>query len=156
VNWPGCKGNNAEGRSQAQSLLFFVRYFTVSIHYLTKEELLDLHVYAVSRFGGQMGIASQDRLHNVLNAPRQEMFGAELYGDVCSKAAVMIYLLLKSHPFVGGNEVTALMALLRFLALNGVSLKPDIGDGDLIWLFASLQQARLDKEGLEQWLREAT
>jgi death-on-curing protein len=68
----------------------------------------------------------------------------------------MIYLLLKSHPFVGGNEVTALLTLLRFLAINGVSLKADIGDGDLIWLFASLHNATLDKEGLEQWLREAT
>ena len=51
------------------------------MNYLTKDELLDLHIYAVSPYGGRMGIASQDRLTTVLEAPRQIMFGTELYPD---------------------------------------------------------------------------
>jgi len=125
------------------------------VNYLTKDDLLDLHAFTVERYGGLMGIKSQDRLQSVLNAPRQEMFGAELYPDVCSKAAVLVYMLVKSHPFMGANEATALLALLRFLDLNGAALRPEVGEAELAWLFRALTHSDLDKEGLEQWLRDS-
>jgi death-on-curing protein len=125
------------------------------MNYLTKDELLDLHAFAVERYGGLMGIKSQDRLQTVLAAPRQEMFGSELYPDVCSKAAVLVYLLVKSHPFMGANEATALLAMLRFLELNGAALKADIGAAELAWVFRALTHSDIDKEGLEQWLRDS-
>jgi death-on-curing protein len=125
------------------------------MNYLTKEELLDLHAFAIERYGGLLGIKSQDRLQTVLSAPHQEMFGAELYPDVCSKAAVLVYLLVKSHPFLGANEATALLVMLRFLELNGVALKPEIGAAELAWVFRALSHSDLDKEGLEQWLRDS-
>jgi death-on-curing protein len=125
------------------------------VNYLSKEDLLDLHAFAVEQYGGLLGIKSQDRLQTVLSAPRQEMFGAELYPDVVSKGAVMVYLLVKSHPFLGANEATALLALLRFLDLNGAALKPEIGAGELAWVFRALGNSDMDKEGLEQWLRDS-
>ena len=123
------------------------------MNYLSKEDVLDLHAYVVTRYGGLLGIQSQDRLHTALNAPTQTMFGAELYPDMPSKAAAMTYLLVKSRPFLGGNEGTALMALLRFLAINGVELHPEIGPDELFGLIRSLNHSELDKEGLEDWLR---
>ena len=126
------------------------------MNYLTKEDVLDLHAYVVTRYGGLLGIQSQDRLHTALNAPLQTMFGAELYPDVPSKAAAMTYLLVKSRPFLGGNEGTALMALLRFLEINGVELDDDVGSEDLFLLMRSLNHSDTDKEGLEAWLREHT
>ncbi|MCU0492078.1 MAG: type II toxin-antitoxin system death-on-curing family toxin [Chloroflexaceae bacterium] len=125
------------------------------MHYLTKEDLLDLHAYVVTRYGGRLGIGSQDRLNTALHAPRQEMFGTELYPDVCSKAAVLTYLLLKNRPFVGGNEMTGLMALLRFLEINGAYLRPDIGPSELVWLVRGINNSDMDKAGLENWLRDA-
>lgn len=125
------------------------------VAYLTREELLDLHAFAVEQYGGLLGIKSQDRLQTVLSAPRQELFGTELYPDVCSKGAVTAYLLVKSHPFMGANEATALLALLRFLELNGVALKPEIGAGELAWVFKAIGGSTMDKEGLEQWLRDS-
>jgi death-on-curing protein len=126
-----------------------------TVSYLSKEELLDLHAFAVEQYGGLLGIKSQDRLQTVLNAPRQEMFGGELYPDLPSKAAAMVYLMVKSHPFMGANEATALLALLRFLGLNGAGLKPEIGAGELAWIFRALNHSDLDREGLEQWLRDS-
>ncbi|PDV96998.1 type II toxin-antitoxin system death-on-curing family toxin [Candidatus Chloroploca asiatica] len=125
------------------------------IHYLTKDDLLDLHAYAVERYGGLLGIKSQDRLQTVLSAPQQEMFGAELYPDLCSKAAVLVYMLVKSHPFVGANDATALLVLLRFLEINGAALQAAIGAAELAWIFRALNHSDLDKAGLEQWLRES-
>lgn len=125
------------------------------MNYLTKEELLDLHAFAVEQYGGLLGIKSQDRLQSILNAPHQKMFGAELYPDACSKAAIQIYLLIKSHPFMGGNETTALLVLLRFLTINGAALRPTIRDSELAWVFRAIGNSDLDKEGFEQWLRDS-
>jgi len=66
------------------------------MNYLTKAELLDLHAYMLERYGGRMGIASLDRLTHVLDAPRQVMFGVELYPDLPSKAAALTFLIILS------------------------------------------------------------
>jgi death on curing protein len=125
------------------------------MHYLTRDELLDLHAYAVERYGGLLGIKSQDRLQMALSAPRQEMFGAELYPDIWSKTAVVVYLLVKSHPFLGANETTALLALLRMLDLNDAALRPEVSPGELAFVFRALNHSDMDKAGLEQWLRDS-
>lgn len=125
------------------------------MNYLTKEDLLDLHAFAVEQYGGLLGIKSQDQLQNVLNTPRQKLFGAELHPDLCSKGAAMVYLIVKSHPFLGANDPTALLALLRFLDLNGVALKPEVGPGELAWVFRALNHSDIDKAGLELWLRDS-
>jgi death-on-curing protein len=124
------------------------------MNYLSKNELLDLHAYALIRYGGRLGIASQDRLTSAVDTPRQILFETELYPDLPSKAAVLTFLLLKNRPFLGGNEAAALFALLRFLALNGAALRDDISDTELLWLIRSVNQSDLNKEGLEHWLRE--
>jgi len=124
------------------------------MNYLTKDELLDLHAYVVTRYSGRLGIASQDRLTSAIEAPRQVLFETELYPDLPSKAAALAFLLLKNRPFVGANETTALMALLRFLSINGAMLRPDLGDAELLWLIRAVNHSDLDKEGLEIWLRD--
>jgi death-on-curing protein len=124
------------------------------MEYLTREDLLDLHAYIVMRYGGLMGIKSQDRLTTALHAPHQAMFGAELYPDVYSKAAALAYFIIKNHPFVSGNDGTALIAMMRFLQINGLQLRPDIGTGELIWLIRALNHSDISREGLEHWLRE--
>ena len=124
------------------------------MHYLTKDELLDLHAYVVTRYGGRLGIASQDRLTSAIEAPRQVLFETELYPDLPSKAAALTFLLLKNRPFLGANEATALFVLLRFLALNGAVLRDDVGDAELIWLARAVNTSDLNKVGLEDWLRD--
>jgi death-on-curing protein len=124
------------------------------MRYLTKDELLDLHAYILTRYGGHLGISSQDRLTSAVEAPRQVLFETELYPDLPSKAAALAFLLLKSRPFLGANEATALLALLRFLAINNAALRDDIADEDLLRLVRSVNRSELTKEGLESWLRD--
>lgn len=126
------------------------------MRYLTKQDLLDLHALAIERYGGRMGVASQDGLGRAADAPRQAMFGAELYPDVPSKASALVFLLIKSRPFLGANETTALLALLRFLDINGVALDAAVSDAELLWLVRSINQADIDRDGLEAWLRQNT
>ncbi len=98
------------------------------MHYLTKDDVLDLHTYAVLRYGGRLGIASHDRLMSVVTAPRQVLFESELYPDLPSKAAALMFLMIKSRPFVSANEATALLCMLRFLTLNNASLHHDVAE----------------------------
>ena len=125
------------------------------MNYLSQDDILDLHAFAVEHYGGLMGIKSYDRLQQVLTAPSQSMFGAELYPDLPSKAAVLVYLIVKHRPFVGGNEATALLVLLRFLAINGLRLRPETSDSEIFFIFRALNHSDLDKDGLERWLRES-
>lgn len=124
------------------------------MNYLTQQDVLDLHAFVIMRYGGLMGVKSHDRLKTALNAPRQQMFGAELYPDVCSKAAALGYIIIKSHPFLSGNELTALLAMLRLLEINGLRLRADIGHGELIRLIRALNHSDMSREGLDGWLRD--
>ena len=123
------------------------------MHYLTCDNLLDLHTFAVERYGGRLGIRSQDRLLQTLAAPQQVMFEAELYPDLASKAAILGFMILKNRPFNGGNEATALLAMLRMLAANGHSID-DIFPHKLALVLQSVLHSELDQDGLASWLRD--
>ena len=123
------------------------------MHYLTHDDILDLHTLAVERFGGRLGIKSQDKLQSVISAPQQIIFGAELYADIASKAAVIGFQMLKNRPFLSGNEATALLAVLRFLHINDVALNPSIVD-ELADKLHAVLRSHLDRDGLALWLRD--
>ncbi len=123
------------------------------MNYLTQNDILDLHTLAIERYGGRLGIKSQDKLQGVIAAPQQIFFGAELYSDVASKAAVIGFQMLKNRPFLAGNEATALLAVLRFLALNDVALNPRMAEEVADQLHAVLR-SNLDRDGLADWLRD--
>lgn len=123
------------------------------MNYLTADNILDLHTIAVERFGGRLGIKSQDKLQSVVTAPQQVFFGAELYTDTASKAAVMGFQMLKNRPFLAGNEATALLAVLRFLHINDVTLNTEFAQ-ELADKLQAVLRSHLDRGGLTEWLRE--
>jgi death-on-curing protein len=125
----------------------------MTMNYLTQDDLLDLHTFAIQRFGGRMGIKSYDQLMSIVAAPQQIMFDEEVYPDLASKVAVIGFRLLKNRPFIAGNEVTALLALLRLLQINGATLA-DATPEDLATQLRAVLNSQLDHGGLTLWLRE--
>ncbi len=123
------------------------------MNYLERDEVLDLHTFAIEHFGGRLGIRSQDTLLSAVHAPQQVMFSEELYPDLASKAAALSFQILKNRPFVDGNEATALLALLRFLTINGATLG-DTPSQALAETMDAVLHSRLDREGLTKWLSE--
>lgn len=124
-----------------------------AMNYLSLNDLLDLHTFAVERYGGRLGIKSQDQLQGAIQAPRQIIFGEELYPDLAGKAAVLAFPILKNRPFIAGNEATALLAILRMLAINDASLG-DTPVEDLADELRAVLDSRQDRDGLAAWLRE--
>ena len=123
------------------------------MNYLTRDDILDLHTFVIQRYGGRLGIKSQDKLVSAVSAPLQVLFGEEVYVDVASKAAVLGFQLLKNRPFVEGNEMTALLAVLRFLDINDVTVTDTLTDA-IARQFQAVQRSECSRDTLTGWLRD--
>jgi death-on-curing protein len=123
------------------------------MNYLIRDDILDLHTFVIERYGGRLGIKSQDKLVSAVNAPQQVLFGEEVYGDIAGKAAVLGFQLLKSRPFVEGNELTALLAVLRFLDINDVSLTESLTE-QIANQLQAVQRSECNRDALTIWFRD--
>jgi len=123
------------------------------MNYLTRDDILDLHTFVIERYGGRLGIKSQDKLVSAVNAPQQVLFGEEVYADIASKAAVLGFQLLKNRPFVEGNELTALLSVLRFLDTNEVGITEILAE-EIANQLQAVQRSECTRDSLTAWLRD--
>lgn len=122
------------------------------MRYLTIDEIFAMHDRAIREYGGSPELMNLGHLEATLAAPRQAMFGEELYPDVLSKAAILFYLLIKNHPFLDGNKRTAFLALMRFLNINGYTLNAT--NDELYQFTIDVASSVLIKEEVEVWIRD--
>lgn len=64
-------------------------------------------------------------LESVLKSINQSYDNKPLYPTAESKAANLLYLIIKNHPFVDGNKKVASFAFVRYLDLNGLLYRED-------------------------------
>ena len=64
-------------------------------------------------------------LESCLSAPFQTFGGKSLYPTLVAKASVLLYLMVKNHPFQNGNKRIAMTTLFVFLHKNKKWLKVD-------------------------------
>ena len=124
----------------------------MEVRYLSPAEVLLIHDHAIREFGGSFGLMSPGQLEASIAAPRQTMFGEELYPDLFSKAAILFYLLVKNHPFIDGNKRTAALALIEFLERNGYTLNAT--NDELYEFTVDVTASVLGKEEAETWIRD--
>jgi len=62
-------------------------------------------------------------VESLLWAPFQSAGGQDIYPSVAEKAAALLYLIIKRHPFEDGNKRTASALFLAFLGKNGLLKK---------------------------------
>ncbi len=122
------------------------------MRYLTIDEIFAIHDRAIREYGGAPELLNLGRLEATLAAPRQTMFGEELYPDVLSKATILFYLLIKNHPFLDGNKRTAFLALMRFLNINGYTLSAT--NDELYQFTIDVASSVSTKEEVEMWIRD--
>jgi death-on-curing family protein len=58
-------------------------------------------------------------LESCVVTPFQRFAGRSLYPSLVTKAAMLLFLMIKNHPFQNGNKRIAITTLLLFLANNG-------------------------------------
>ena len=73
--------------------------------------------------GGEMfGKPRGDAFEGTLRAIYQSFDGQDVYGTVAEKAANLLYLVIKDHPFFDGNKRIAVFLFMVFLTMNEYSL----------------------------------
>ncbi|MEN6413744.1 MAG: type II toxin-antitoxin system death-on-curing family toxin [Veillonellales bacterium] len=89
------------------------------MRYLSLEEVIYIYTEIIQRTGGQPGIAAENILESILAKPLVTFEGEELYADIFTKAAVLLYSMINNRPFIEGNKRTALICALFLLRANG-------------------------------------
>jgi death on curing protein len=90
--------------------------------YLTAEEILIIHAKLVDETGGSHGVRDIHRIGSMIDRPKQQFDGKELYPSLFEKAAVYFEISAYHHPFIDGNKRTAITLAARFLFINGFKL----------------------------------
>jgi death on curing protein len=102
------------------------------VRYLSVQDVVDLHKAVSSEFGGHQAhpgvIESQFGLVSAVQRPQVTTLGREAYPSFPDKAAALVFALLQSRPFRGGNRRVALASLLAFCALNQRTIDSRIFD----------------------------
>lgn len=116
----------------------------------SREFVEALHNEQLRLHGGAPGIRDEGMLESAPARPLQK----EAYGspDIFELAAAYLFGIAKNHPFVDGNQRTALAAADMFLVLNGWSLEADFDD--LIYLVMGVAAGTIDETGAAAFFRD--
>lgn len=96
----------------------------MSCVYLSSEDILVIAGHACDDM--QIVLRDAGLLESAAHRPSAAMFGEEAYPDLIDKAAALLQSLAVNHPLFDGNERTAWLSCVTFLAMNGVEPRPDI------------------------------
>ncbi|OGX41837.1 MAG: hypothetical protein A3F87_01220 [Omnitrophica WOR_2 bacterium RIFCSPLOWO2_12_FULL_51_24] len=95
----------------------------MKIRYLTYNEVLDIYREQINKFGGFGAIRDNNALLSVIVNPQREFAGRDLYPTIASKSAILVYSMIKNHPFKDGNKRAAFVCGRVFLRLNGYDVE---------------------------------
>ena len=91
------------------------------------------------------------RSRSAISMPETTLDGEHLHPGGFETAAAYLFHLARNHPFVDGNERTALMCALVFLGLNGERLRAD--PDELYSLIDGVAAGEVDKAEVSVFLR---
>lgn len=86
--------------------------------YISCEEVLVIHARIIDKIGGMHGVRDMNLLASIVERPKMQFGGEDLYPTVFDKAAVYFESCARHHAFVDGNKRTAASIVVRFLHLN--------------------------------------
>ena len=90
--------------------------------WLGRAIILAIHDEQLARHGGAAGLRDSGLLDSALARP----INHAAYGepDTAELGAIYALAIARNHPFIDGNKRTAFMALVLFLARNGMTFDP--------------------------------
>ena len=104
------------------------------------------------KFGGSkwFGNEKDDSFKSSIGQIYQTFGGEELYPSVEEKAAMLLYVVTKSHSFSDGNKRIAATLFLWFLNNNGILYRPDgtkrLADNTLVALTLMIAESRTEEK----------
>ncbi len=73
---------------------------------------------------GMLGIDTNNKLESIIRNLNQTFGGTDLYPNLEEKAANLLYLTIKDHPFLDGNKRIGSMLFITFLDQNNFLYRP--------------------------------
>ncbi len=116
----------------------------MKIRYLGYNEVLEIYREQISKFGGYGAVRDNNALLSVVANPQRQFAGQDLYPTIDSKAAILVYSMIRNHPFMDGNKRVAFVCGRAFLRLNGHDVESLEGYCDLILKIARSQATQED------------
>jgi death-on-curing protein len=122
------------------------------LHYLTLNQVLDLHERLLERFGGSAGVRDLGGLESALAQPQMTFAGEDLYPTIVEKASALAFSIIQNHPLVDGNKRVGHAAMEVFLILNGYETAASPDEQERVILQVASSQLRRDQ--FTEWLQE--
>ncbi len=126
----------------------------MEIHFLTVDEVLEIHADQVNRYGGSIDLRDRGLLESAVATPAATFSGQRLHADLFEMAAAYLFHLVQNHPFIDGNKRTGATAADVFLALNGIRLKAS--QQDYYSLVVEVASGNYGKSELADFFRKRT
>ncbi len=122
------------------------KYLGLADYLLIAEAVLGVPAEDIARWPG-IGLAD-----SALHAPAAGFGGAELYPEVFDKAAVLCTRLARNHPLPDGNKRVSYLALLEFMARNGIEWMPPSVD-ETVTMIERAAAGTISERELADWLQ---
>lgn len=122
----------------------------MELYFLTLEDILEIHIDQINRYGGKRGIRDQNLLLSTIAQPYSTFEGRYLHHTIYEKAAAYLFHLCQNHPFIDGNKRVAAVSALIFLAINDSPI--DFKENELEKLVRSVAEGKAKKEEIALFL----
>jgi death-on-curing protein len=123
----------------------------MQIDYLSQFDMLQIRTKLAAEVHEQFAVMNLNGLQSAIAAPRQVVFGQELHPTLWDKAAALLTLLIKNHPFYDGNKRIAFRGVREFLCRNGWDLvSPSDAEKALT---RNIVMGRSDVDDVKAWLQ---
>ena len=124
------------------------------MRYLELEEVIYIYTQIIQRTGGLAAINDEKMLESILAKPLVTFEGDELYPDLFTKAAVLMYAFIHSRPFIDGNKRAALLCTMFLFRSNGYQVTAS--QESLYELIVGTETGKLQVDHLVRWFRKNT
>ena len=116
--------------------------------WLSRQIILAAHDEQLREHGGASGIRDEGLLESALARPLNRAGYGE--PDTVELAAVYAIAIARNHPFIDGNKRTAYVAMVLFLALNGMAFVPNHADAVITML--TMAAGEMSDEAFVDWV----
>lgn len=126
------------------------------IRYLTEQNIIDINRHQIETHSPEepIGVVQESALNMIVELPKQDVFGQELYPTLFDKSAILFQKLVKKHVFYNANKRTAYHSLRVFLLANRYSL--NVSSDDVVEFTVGVATDKLELSDIVEWLQENT
>ena len=122
------------------------------IHFLTLEELVEIHRHQVKGTDGPLGLRHEGLLRACLALPANKIGGTFAHRDLYEMAAAYLFHIIDQKPFLRGNKRVAPLAALYFLHLHDIEITAQ--PQELVEMVESTAHNKTTKMQIADFLRK--